>query len=545
MSTIELATNLLSAVQLDSASLDHLQQQLTEAQAQIASAKVEAASANAALASYITSHSDIQPATGIVAGDTSPGSSDSTEAQTTSAVAPLTLAAQVMADQIQLTASRPAQLIVRTTMKSAIIADSATVASAGPVVPGWTYWARAIDGADHSPEIQILIAGTPPKDQPYDHLWRVTAASANATGTNAQADASTSAGDSTSINGSATSSASVDAQSPTAIDLDALPATYTPPANAIVPRQGDDLQAAANLARSTNRPLFLTDLSITGKMLTLDSLKNVIIQRCTFTNIPGGLQVGHAIRILGGCPGLTVVNSSFSSTGAEAIMAWGDMTGTHIVGNHFANLFEGIHFPNYTGSGVLIASNTFTGIRRMAIELQGDGAINTTVDANTITYADLSTTYDGTFAISAVNRGTGTIVRNNTITGPSGNRTPGKWGVAIAIEFSGINGRCEGNKITGCNEGIHIVYARGAAISENTLTNTGDMAFWATGTEDASGAQVTHNTLINVNSGILFTGPSSRRLGLTLTNNTGTVRGDWIRGSSDGATFGQNSITKP
>lgn len=515
MTTLELAQSLLSSVRDDAAIADHLRDQLTEAQAQLAAAMVEAASAKAQLADCLARQNS-GSSTG--AADSSPVDSDQSDDSTGSgtvsgASSPLSLAAQVVGEKILLTASRPAQLVIRTTMKSAVLAAQATTVSAGPVVPGWTYWAQAIDGNTHSPEITIQIAGYAPADQPYDHLWRV----------------------------GLSSDQTVPADN-SAIDADSIPASYAAPTNAIVPKHGDDLQSAANLAKTTGRPLYLNNLFITSKMLTLDRLKDVIIQACKFADIPGGLQVGHAIRILGGCPGLRVINCQFQNTGAEAIMAWGDMSGALIQGNTFCDLFEGIHFPSYTGTGLLVVSNTFTGIRRMAIELQGDGAVNTTVQANTITYSDIKTTYDGTFAISAVNRGTGTIVCDNIITGPSGNRTAGNWGVAIGIEFSGINGRCENNRIAGCNEGIHIVYSRGATITGNTLISTGDMAFWQTGTEDASGARIIGNKLVSVASGILFTGTSSRRQGLLVKDNSGTVRGDWVRGDSSGAIIAGNDI---
>jgi hypothetical protein len=71
---------------------------------------------------------------------------------------------------------------------------------------------------------------------------------------------------------------------------------------------------------------------------------------------------------------LRVTDCDFTNINGENAILGFDANDLTIDGNTFTNVFEGIHITSdgaNTGNDIVITDNDFTGIARMAIELQG------------------------------------------------------------------------------------------------------------------------------------------------------------------------------
>ncbi len=295
--------------------------------------------------------------------------------------------------------------------------------------------------------------------------------------------------------------------------------TLPDPAKALYPTTADEACKLANVRQS--KPLVIKGLKFTGARLNFEQgARDVFIVDCDFSDIPGGLHIGHGIRIIGGATNMVIYGNRFARTGETAIQAWGDMNNVTIQANQFTSLFEGIHFLDLGGDGLRIVNNTFRKIRRMGVELQGDKRPTGMVIAhNDILYDDIATTYDGTFGLSIMPSCVGAQIIGNRVVGPSGNQKMKTWGVAVGIELKVIDSVVSGNYIEGTNNAVQIADASGTTIKLNTIVDTGQQAFWLTGTGDTRDLKITDNKIRSNDLAFLFTGSPSRRAGVVIAEN--------------------------
>ncbi len=295
--------------------------------------------------------------------------------------------------------------------------------------------------------------------------------------------------------------------------------TLPPASEALYPTTAEEARRLANVRQS--KPLVIKGLKFTGARLNFEQgARDVFIVDCDFSDIPGGLHIGHGIRIIGGATNMVIYGNRFARTGETAIQAWGDMNNVTIQANQFASLFEGIHFLDLGGDGLRIVNNTFRKIRRMGVELQGDKRPTGMIVAhNDIVYDDIATTYDGTFGLSIMPSCVGSQIIGNHVKGPSGNQKPGTWGVAVGIELKVINSVVSGNYIEGTNNAVQIADASGSTIGPNTINDAGQQAFWLTGTGTCVNLRVAENQISSKGVAFLFTGSPSTRSGVVIEEN--------------------------
>lgn len=145
--------------------------------------------------------------------------------------------------------------------------------------------------------------------------------------------------------------------------------------NAVIAVNAGSIDAAIAQAKKENRPLVIDGLLFEGKMLKLEGMSRVMVRNCTFRNIAGGWFSGHGILIMQGLKNSFIYDNLFENIGDSDIAGgYGNSTGLHIARNRHIDTKQGIHL---VGGGpetdVLIENETFSGLRRMGIELQNGG----------------------------------------------------------------------------------------------------------------------------------------------------------------------------
>src|SRR5690606_25530582 len=96
----------------------------------------------------------------------------------------------------------------------------------------------------------------------------------------------------------------------------------------------------------------------------------------------------------------------------------------------------------------------------------------------------------------------------------------GSWGVAVGIEFSGEDGTCADNVVSGTNESLHIVYAPRAVVMRNQLHDAGHIAIWQTGTQTAAGCKIVSNDIRTKGEVFVFDGGAGKSKDVLVEGNT-------------------------
>ena len=284
--------------------------------------------------------------------------------------------------------------------------------------------------------------------------------------------------------------------------------------------QGTD---GAILSTTGGYPILSSPSNATG--ITIDSLtfngagiafpgygvaSRIQVTNCTFQNIlPGNANWPSHFGIFIGGAGMTdsqIASNRFNNIldggRADAIdrLAGGiiayNLNRVSLTGNTFDTVNQAFSLK-FEGAGpyydVLVAANSGNRVHRMGIECQGGNSFNLIIDGNT--FSNFLNPFWNTFGLSiVVNRGTGTIVRNNTLSATPDPPSGGRYG--YGIELSGIGTGAYNNRISGkFSTGIAIGMSTGINVSGNTLCgDKGTMLIQNEVGSTSTGATITSNT---------------------------------------------------
>jgi hypothetical protein len=181
-------------------------------------------------------------------------------------------------------------------------------------------------------------------------------------------------------------------------------------------------------------------------------VRNLVVDNCWFRNQLSG-EHNNSIEFTTGLENSRITNCVFDPiSGDNGIYGynWKNLT---IANNAFLNGNEGIHVVAHqiASSDLLIEQNYFSGLRRMAVEVQG-GGVDTVVQDNYYENPVMSEKFEenmSTFAYSIISdRSRHTRVRRNTSLAPE---RPDGTGVRIIFELGGEDVVCEDNYSVGGN----------------------------------------------------------------------------------------------
>lgn len=287
-----------------------------------------------------------------------------------------------------------------------------------------------------------------------------------------------------------------------------------------------------------NYNITYTDMTFDGGGIDVSSStlgEAVLVRGNTFQNISGGWPTGDGIYAPSGLKNSKITRNIFLNISgpSQGIYGFNTFTDVEISSNYFDGVWEGIHLAyEKGGSNLKVINNTGINWTRMPIELQGKNAVNTIVEGNY--FNGWKSTYDGSFALSIMNYGEGTIIRNNVLIGPGS--------APVGIEVGGRNGLVEGNSITGFREGMHLVGSSGTVVRKNVFLNQSLVSIWRTGVDEAYNLNVNNNYIKGSPWAFLFTG--GRTDGSVFENNFVTEVERGIVGSTAGVTIGANNFQK-
>lgn len=288
-----------------------------------------------------------------------------------------------------------------------------------------------------------------------------------------------------------------------------------------------------------NYNITIDSLTLDGGGFTLNGEKTgeaILIRDSRFQNISGGFPYGNAILVGPGLVKSKITRNEFVNIlGETGIYGFNVFDKVEMSNNYFEDVFEGIHlYYNRGGSDLKVINNSGIRFRRMGIELQGLDARNTLVEGNRFT--DWVDPYHGSFGLSIMNYGSGTVIRNNFVEGP--HEAP------VGIEVGGTDSLVENNTINGFREGMHIVGATGTEIRNNVFNNQGMMAIWRTGVDQAHNVRIHSNTIRDPKwTAFLFSTGNSE--GTVVEDNTivNATRAFVVHGGgANGVTFGDNRL---
>lgn len=308
--------------------------------------------------------------------------------------------------------------------------------------------------------------------------------------------------------------------------------------NATLKRHGDNVFAMETDGHNYN--ITITDLTLDGggfRASGENASEALLIRGSTFKNISGHYPYGNGIFVPAGMINSKITRSLFQNIlGETGIYGFTIFHNTEISHNHFEDVFEGVHTWHDAGSNFRLLHNTGVGIRRMGIEIQGQGAKDMVVEGNR--FWDWKEVYHESFGLSLMNVGDGMVVRNNVVRG-----TPD---AAIGIEIAGRNGVVENNLVVGFKEGMHVVGANGTHIRNNLLIDQSSMGIWRTGIDDGRGVQIYENTIRGTGWTAFMFHPG-RSDGIVVRDNVieGAARGLVSGGSGalNGVKFSKNTFT--
>jgi hypothetical protein len=261
--------------------------------------------------------------------------------------------------------------------------------------------------------------------------------------------------------------------------------------------------------------------------------EHILIRGCTFKDMQGGWPIGDAIFAPSGLRDSKITRSTFKDIeGDNGLYGFNTFDRVEISHNHFDNVWEGIHLYYNSGSDLKVIYNTGVNWTRMPVELQGRNAKNTLVEGNKFTSWRSDKVYHESFALSIMNYGEGTIIRNNIVSGP--HEAP------VGIEVGGRRGLVEGNVITGFREGMHLVDTTGTEIRNNQFRDQGLVAIWRTGVDEGRDLRIHGNTIDGAKWGFLFSGGNSE--GTVVENNTVSRAEKGIVGEAPGVKFDRNTF---
>ena len=294
-------------------------------------------------------------------------------------------------------------------------------------------------------------------------------------------------------------------------------------------RHGDGFLFANDDA---NYNIVLTDLILDGGGINVapnTTGEAILIRGCTFQNITGRWPSGDAIFAPTGLKNSKITRNEFANIdGDNGVYGFTTFDNVEISHNNFDNVWEGIHLSYGSGSNLKITYNTGTNWKRMPIELQGRNARDTLIEGNRFT--SWKDPYHESFGMSIMNYGSGTVIRNNIVTGP--HEAP------VGIEVGGNDGLVEGNEITGFREGMHLVQTTGTRITANKFSDQGLMSIWRTGVDEGRNLKIDNNSIDGSPWGMLFSGGNSD--GSVVESNTISNADKGIVGDAPGVKFDSN-----
>lgn len=262
----------------------------------------------------------------------------------------------------------------------------------------------------------------------------------------------------------------------------------------------------------------------------------ILIRDSRIQNLRGGFPYGNGILVPAGLQKSKITRNEFRNIlGETGIYGFTTFDKVEMSHNYFEDVFEGIHlYYNKGGSDLKVIHNTGVRTRRMGVELQGLDARNTLVEGNRFT--DWVDPYHGSFGLSIMNYGSGTVIRNNFVEGP--HEAP------VGIEVGGTDSLVENNTINGFREGMHIVGATGTEIRNNTFNNQSMMAVWRTGVDKAHDVRIHHNTIRDAEwTAFLFSSGNSEGTVVEDNDIINAPRAFVVHGGGgNGVTFGSNRL---
>ncbi len=281
-----------------------------------------------------------------------------------------------------------------------------------------------------------------------------------------------------------------------------------------------------------NYNITITDLTFEGGGINIapDSTgEHILVRGNTFRDIGGSWPYGEAIYAPSGLRDSKITRSLFKNLEDNGVYGFTTFDRVEISHNHFDNVWEGIHLAyDNGGSDLKVIYNTGTNWTRMPVELQGRNARNTLVEGNV--FRGWKNPYHGSFALSIMNYGEGTVIRNNIVEGP--HEAP------VGIEVGGRNGIVENNIVIGFREGLHLVGSSGTHVRNNQFYGQKMMGIWRTGIDEAYDVRIYDNLIKDSNWGFLFSGGKSD--GTVVENNTVINADKGIVGDAPGVHIGHN-----
>lgn len=210
--------------------------------------------------------------------------------------------------------------------------------------------------------------------------------------------------------------------------------------------------------------LAFANLSFEGRAFFCDRpnnamVKGVVFDNCWFSH-KGMKGHGNSIEFTTGLSASRISHCVFDPISGDNGIYGYNWDNLVISNNHFKNGNEGIHLIAHhdPSKDLLIEQNYFSGLHRMAVEIQG-GGVNTVVQDNYYERPVMTARAEengDTFAYSIVSdRSKGTIVRRNTSIAP---QRPDGIGVRIIFELGGRDVVCEENLSIGGN---HVIAGNG------------------------------------------------------------------------------------
>jgi hypothetical protein len=281
------------------------------------------------------------------------------------------------------------------------------------------------------------------------------------------------------------------------------------PANTTFVSVGDDIQNKIDTASSGTALLFApgtytltnvnlkSDISLIARsshvtfksgdaghcMLCANKVKNIWITGITFDG-NGGVTYPNGVFSLNGARSVHIANDVFKNNPRGSDVVFNDVDDFYFQGNTSGNLAsiseaQPISGKNTRGShgNIFITDNSFTGFRRMAIELQVPSELpfagswhDVHIDRNAFSHWDhvRTGTYWEAVAISFVARarasGANNTVWDNTMNGTSGYK---QWAIEIATPHTSIFQ----NRVVDTDYPIFIGSSRGVAIENNDMSS--------------------------------------------------------------------------
>jgi hypothetical protein len=212
-------------------------------------------------------------------------------------------------------------------------------------------------------------------------------------------------------------------------------------------------------------------ITFAGGTVDISGSSGVTVGDCAFNGSTAAIKLDNANDVL-------IVNNDFNSNLSVGSIAGWALDHAMITGNHFANCLQciSLDFVNDPGRGrnIVIERNTFTGTRRMPLEVGPVGAYTRNLVVRNNWAADFvnrgpdARQEESTFVAYSVvpTYGINSLIADNyAIAGAHGRGR-------IGIELNG-SGTVIGNYITDFDFGA-IVYGRGFSVHDNSFVNTRD-----------------------------------------------------------------------